>query len=82
MSGVHPDPAIAAEVEADARVAEAADIAAGYPPRPWTCHCGASHDRGHFLTVGTYRCLACGYVGIGGALDEPVACGNAKKDTP
>src|SRR5712672_19406 len=71
MSAWHPDPAIAAEVEADARAAEAIDVAAGYPPRPWTCDCGASHQRGHYLTIGTHRCLACGYVGPGGALREP-----------
>lgn len=68
MSTVHPDPQIAVEIEADAREAEAADIAAGCPPRRWTCDCGASHARGHFMSIGVHRCLRCGYVGDGGSI--------------
>jgi hypothetical protein len=64
----HPDRAINAEVAADALDAERADLAAGYQPRCWRCECGAEHDRGHFLTIGTHRCLACGYVGTGGVM--------------
>jgi len=67
----HGDPAISVEVAADAATAEAFDLAAGYPPRRWTCDCGASHSRGHFGAVGVHRCLACGYVGSGGTLEEP-----------
>lgn len=74
----HPDPVINAEIEAAALAAELADLAAGYPPRAWTCPCGASHNRGHFQAFGVHRCLACGYVGTGGvmrtlgAADRPV----------
>lgn len=67
----HPDPEISAEVAITARDAEAADIAAGYPPRRWSCECGASHARGHFQTIGVHRCLRCGYVGEGGFLHDP-----------
>lgn len=75
----HPDPEINAEVAADALDAERADLEAGYPPRRWVCICGTEHSRGHFLTVGVHRCLACGYVGTEGVmlLDEPVAGGAA-----
>ncbi len=67
----HPDPAIDTEVTLDATAAERADLAAGYPPRRWTCpNCGAEHGRGHFLAIGTHRCLACGYVGTGGVMSE------------
>lgn len=65
----HPDPVINAEVTADAIAAEIADIAGGYPPRPWTCICGARHARGHVPgKIGTHRCLACGYVGAAGVM--------------
>lgn len=67
----HPDPAVNAEVAADALAAEMADLAAGYPPRPWLCECGASHSRGHFMSIGVHRCLACGYVGEGGVMFDP-----------
>lgn len=65
----HPDPAINAEVEADAIEAEMADLVAGYPPSWWACpECGHSHGRGHFGVVGSHRCLNCGYVGGGGVM--------------
>jgi hypothetical protein len=64
----HPHPGINAEISADALEAERADLAAGYPPRRWQCGCGASHGRGHFMTVGVHRCLRCGYVGTGGVM--------------
>lgn len=72
----HPDPEIAASVEQDAREAEAADVAAGYLPRPWTCDCGRTHSRGHFYAIGTHRCLGCGYVGTGGTLGQPSGRGD------
>lgn len=59
---------IEAELRADTLDAERADLVAGYPPRHWQCDCGASHSRGHFQTIGTHRCLACGYVGTGGEM--------------
>jgi hypothetical protein len=64
----HPDPAINAEVAADALDAEMADLAAGYNPRRWRCECGAEHSRGHFQCIGVHRCLKCGYVGEGGVM--------------
>ena len=64
----HPHPDINAAVVADVLSGERADLAAGYPPRPWRCACGAEHSRGHFGAVGIHRCLACGYVGPGGVL--------------
>lgn len=68
----HPDPAINAEVALDALDAERADLAAGYPPRPWQCgECGASHARGHFGSIGVHRCLRCGYAAAF-ALMQPV----------
>jgi hypothetical protein len=67
----HPDPEINAEIAQTALEAEQADLAAGYPPRPWLCDCGASHSRGHFMTVGVHRCLGCGYVGPGGVMFDP-----------
>jgi hypothetical protein len=67
----HPDPAINAECIIDAIEAERADLAAGYPPRRWTCICGASHSRGHFMSVGAHRCLRCGYQGTGGVMEVP-----------
>lgn len=75
----HPDDEINAEIVAQALDAEIADLAAGYPPRAWTCPCGATHNRGHFGTIGVHRCLSCGYVGTEGimrtqgAADRPVA---------
>lgn len=66
----HPDATINAEVAADALAAERADLAAGYPPRLWTCPRGHSHSRGHFGRVGVHRCLACGYVGTGGVMAD------------
>jgi hypothetical protein len=77
----HPDPEINAEIAVEALAAEVADLAAGYAPRAWICPCGASHSRGHFLTIGQHRCLSCGYVGTDGvmrtlgAADRPVRCG-------
>lgn len=66
----HPDPEINAGVAADALEAERADLAAGYPPRRWICpDCEIEHRRGHFLTIGTHRCLRCGYVGTGGVME-------------
>jgi hypothetical protein len=59
------------EIEEDVREAEIADVLAGYAPRPWTCDCGTTHSRGHFLTIGQHRCLRCGYVGTGGILGDP-----------
>jgi hypothetical protein len=59
------------EVRAEERESEAADIAAGYPPRRWRCDCGAEHRRGHFQSVGVHRCLGCGYMGDGGTLWAP-----------
>lgn len=70
MGRYHSDDEINAEVAVGARAGEAADLAAGFPPSSWECECGARHSRGHYLTIGTHRCLACGYVGIGGALVE------------
>jgi rubredoxin len=68
----HPDPEINAEVVTMALEAERIDLAAGYPPRRWTCPgCGASHRRGHFQVIGVHRCLACGYVGDGGVMSTP-----------
>jgi hypothetical protein len=65
----HPDPAINAEVEADALIAERFDLAHGYPPRWWVCpECGASHKRGHFMSIGVHRCLLCGYSGPRGRM--------------
>ena len=65
----HPDPVIDAEIRADALAAEQADLTIGYPPRRWECpDCGASHGRGHFMTIGVHRCLGCGYVGVGGVM--------------
>jgi len=64
----HPDPGINTEVTADAIEAERLDLAAGYPPRRWTCTCGASHSRGHFPYVGSHRCMKCGYVGAAGVM--------------
>jgi hypothetical protein len=66
----HHDPQISAEVAADALIAEQLDLAAGYPPRRWTCECGASHSRGHFYAIGVHRCLSCGYVGDGGVMSD------------
>lgn len=64
----HPDPVINIAVMADALEAEQFDLAAGYPPRWWTCPCGAAHQRGHFDAVGNHRCLRCGYAGPGGTM--------------
>jgi hypothetical protein len=74
MSAVvyHPDPATNAEVAEAALEAELLDLAAGYPPRFWTCpECEAQHGRGHFLTIGVHRCLRCGYYGGGGIMATP-----------
>ncbi len=67
-STYHPDPVINPEAAATALEAERTDLAAGYKPRRWLCDCGAEHGRGHFLTIGVHRCLACGYVGTGGVM--------------
>jgi hypothetical protein len=74
MIAYHPDPEVNAGVAADVLDAEVADIVAGFPPRRWTCLCGASHSRGHHQAIGQHRCLSCGYVGTGGImLDETEA---------
>ncbi len=67
----HPDPVINEGVAADVLAAEVADLEAGYVPRRWTCPCGASHSRGHFISIGQHRCLFCGYVGTGGVMWDP-----------
>ena len=65
----HPDPVINAEIIRQSIEAEAFDLSIGYPPRWWTCpDCSASHHRGHFGSIGTHRCLGCGYVGEGGVM--------------
>jgi hypothetical protein len=64
----HPDPEINAEVAAEALAAESFDLRAGLPPSEWECECGATHTRGHFQSIGTHRCLKCGYVGHGGVM--------------
>lgn len=64
----HPDPEINEGVIADVLEAELADLAAGFPPRPWLCPCGVRHSRGHFMAIGVHRCLSCGYSGTGGVL--------------
>lgn len=64
----HPDPEINEGVRADALASEEADLKAGYPPRHWTCPCGATHSRGHFQSIGVHRCLGCGYVGVEGVM--------------
>lgn len=73
----HPDPAINAEVAEAALESERIDLAAGYPPRRWTCpDCSRSHSRGHFQIIGVHRCLGCGYVGSGGVMGtEDGPCG-------
>jgi hypothetical protein len=71
----HPDPSINAGVLADVNAAERADLAAGLPPRRWTCPCGASHARGHFQAIGQHRCLQCGYVGAGGVMWDETEIG-------
>lgn len=74
MIAYHPNPAINAEVILDVIEAEKHDLAAGYPPRRWTCECGASHSRGHFPigSIGSHRCMKCGYVGTGGVMWDPL----------
>jgi hypothetical protein len=67
----HPVPEIAAEVQADIRQAEAADVAAGFRPYRWICSCGAAHSRGTINGV-DHRCLRCGYIGPGGELEPPL----------
>lgn len=70
-AGYHPDPDISAEIEAESAESERLDLKAGYPPRWWQCpQCGASHGRGHFESIGTHRCLGCGYAGGGGLVAE------------
>jgi len=56
------------EMAGDTLIAEKADLAAGYEPRRWRCDCGSEHGRGHFLAIGSHRCLGCGYVGAGGVM--------------
>lgn len=77
----HPDPIINAELIQQSIEAEAFDLSIGYPPRAWTCICGATHQRGHHLTVGTHRCLACGYVGTEGVMHGS-ALGGAHEHDP
>ena len=69
----HPDPEINAGVILDAIEGEKHDLAAGYPPRRWTCPCGASHSRGHFPigAIGSHRCMKCGYTGYEGVMWDP-----------
>jgi hypothetical protein len=67
----HPDPEINEEIAADAREGEEASLAVGLDPTPWECECGAAHARGHFMVIGSHRCLRCGYVGDGGRLMDP-----------
>jgi len=64
----HPDPEINAEIMVEALQSEISDLAMGYPPRRWRCECGHEHSRGHFMSIGVHRCLACGYVGEGGVM--------------
>lgn len=72
MITYHPDPEINRLVAIEANEGERIDVAAGFPPRRWTCECGASHSRGFFPIGGTgHRCLRCGYVGPGGVMDDP-----------
>jgi rubredoxin len=73
----HPDPAINEEIAEAALESERLDLAAGYPPRRWTCpDCAASHSRGHFQVIGVHRCLSCGYVGSAGVMStEDGSCG-------
>ena len=73
----HPDPVINAEIALDALTAERFDLSIGYPPRAWTCPCGASHRRGHLGVIGVHRCLSCGYVGEAGRMhgSAPVRSG-------
>jgi hypothetical protein len=73
MLQYHPDPAIHAGVAAEVLEAERVDLEAGLPPRRWTCPCGASHSRGHFMVIGVHRCLACGYVGPDGIMWDPAS---------
>jgi len=65
MRSLHTQPTgtVDSEVRAEEQESEAADLAAGYPPRRWRCDCGREHGRGHFQSVGVHRCLGCGYVG-------------------
>jgi hypothetical protein len=74
----HPDPTINAEIAADALAAETFDLSIGYPPRLWTCPCGATHGRGHFLSVGVHRCLTCGYYGTDGVMHGSAPCGDRR----
>jgi len=68
----HPDPEINDEVAREAAESERADLKAGYPPRWWRCACGARHRRGFFPAGSdSHRCMRCGYVGLGGVLEEP-----------
>lgn len=64
----HPDPEINAEIIDMAIESEAFETSVGYPPRAWTCVCGATHNRGSFMTIGTHRCLKCGYIGTEGVM--------------
>jgi hypothetical protein len=66
----HPDPEINAGIQAEMLENERTDLAIGYPPRLWTCPCGATHSRGHFLDIGIHRCLSCGYVGPDGVMGD------------
>lgn len=79
----HPDPEINAEVAAEAWENEKTDLAAGYPPRWWTCpDCGHGHGRGHFGVIGSHRCLMCGYVGGGGVMSDFSQNTEAEHRTP
>lgn len=68
----HPDSEINKGVAAEVLASEVIDLKVGYPPRRWTCpQCALSHSRGHFLSIGSHRCLGCGYVGGGGVMWDP-----------
>lgn len=68
----HPDPEINEEVAQEAVMAEVADLKAGFPASAWRCpECSVAHSRGFFPDIGSHRCLACGYVGAGGVIEQP-----------
>jgi len=71
MIAYHPDPEMNEGIADDVLKAEIYDLSIGYPPRRWTCLCGRSHSRGHFMAIGQHRCLWCGYVGTGGVMWDP-----------
>jgi uncharacterized Zn finger protein len=65
----HPDFKINKEIQRESLESEIIDMEAGFSPRWWQCpDCGSSHQRGHFGTIGSHRCLRCGYVGGDGIM--------------